>query len=445
MKSDRLAWPILLLLLTVLVPLLGVVWMMREAVNNERLATGQRLREAYQVQLQSASQIVQERWSSELEQLARKIDLKEPARSFADIVSQQFVDSVLICDQQNRIVYPAQPLVPEPASADPLPEWETAESLEFAQQQFAAAAEAYAQIVRDQPDAKVRARARQALVRCLLKLGERETSILVLEEQSQQNGLHDEYGRSFAAAAELRLLELLDRKIEAHTKKWNRIAEQLAARLGNYQDSTLPSTQRRFLMMELQRLSPQPIEWATQAAEVLSAEAVAVYDASFLAPQLQPTSMPELWSYASRNGHMVGLVRTSTIRKQLLKLTDGLQLPSGVAFAICLPEETSQNLMDTPLGANLGRWRLGLLATAGDPFNETSQQRQAVHVWIAILVVAVTCVLAWLLAGILRRRLRLAQLKNDLVATVSHELKTPLASIRLLVDSLLEADGNPAD
>ena len=32
MQNDRLAWPILLLLLTVLVPSLGVVWMMREAV-----------------------------------------------------------------------------------------------------------------------------------------------------------------------------------------------------------------------------------------------------------------------------------------------------------------------------------------------------------------------------------------------------------------------------
>ena len=36
-----------------------------------------------------------------------------------------------------------------------------------------------------------------------------------------------------------------------------------------------------------------------------------------------------------------------------------------------------------------------------------------------------------------RRQMRLTRLKNDLVATVSHELKTPLASIRLLVDTLL--------
>jgi len=41
-----------------------------------------------------------------------------------------------------------------------------------------------------------------------------------------------------------------------------------------------------------------------------------------------------------------------------------------------------------------------------------------------------------LLAAYLRRQIRLTRLKNDLIATVSHELKTPLASMRLLVDTL---------
>jgi len=124
---------------------------------------------------------------------------------------------------------------------------------------------------------------------------------------------------------------------------------------------------------------------------------------------------------------------------------EGLPLSSGVKFAVTLPEEAGRNLMDISLGEKLGPWRLSLAETDGDPFDELSQHRWAVHVWIAMLVVVTTFVMAWVLATALRRRLRLAQLKNDLVATVSHELKTPLASIRLLVDTLLEAESHPTE
>ncbi len=59
MKRDRLALPILLLLLTVLVPSAGVMWMMREAVRNELAATNQRLRE----QLQQTAEDAKDNWS----------------------------------------------------------------------------------------------------------------------------------------------------------------------------------------------------------------------------------------------------------------------------------------------------------------------------------------------------------------------------------------------
>jgi signal transduction histidine kinase len=49
---------------------------------------------------------------------------------------------------------------------------------------------------------------------------------------------------------------------------------------------------------------------------------------------------------------------------------------------------------------------------------------------------------ALLIAGMIRRQMRLTRLRNDLVATVTHELKTPLSSMRLLVDTLLD-DAQP--
>ena len=102
MKRDRLALPILLLLLTVLVPSAGVMWMMREAVRNERAATNQRLRE----QLQQTAEQVKSGWSREYLKLSGRVNDTQPAFSFARIVADESVDSVVLCGQRGDVLYP---------------------------------------------------------------------------------------------------------------------------------------------------------------------------------------------------------------------------------------------------------------------------------------------------------------------------------------------------
>jgi hypothetical protein len=89
-------------------------------------------------------------------------------------------------------------------------------------------------------------------------------------------------------------------------------------------------------------------------------------------------------------------------------------------------------------GPMLPGWRIAFSLLDTKPFDEAARGRMVSYLWAGYLVVAAMAVTGFLVGRSLRRQWRLARLKTDLVATVSHELKTPLASMRLLVDSLLE-------
>src|SRR3954452_22831423 len=56
---------------------------------------------------------------------------------------------------------------------------------------------------------------------------------------------------------------------------------------------------------------------------------------------------------------------------------------------------------------------------------------------MALLAIGITILLAAIVTAWFTHQMRLTRLKNDLIATVSHELKTPLSSMRVLVETLL--------
>jgi signal transduction histidine kinase len=60
------------------------------------------------------------------------------------------------------------------------------------------------------------------------------------------------------------------------------------------------------------------------------------------------------------------------------------------------------------------------------------------------MLAAATLFVAWLLGRDLRRELRVSELRSQFVSSVSHELKTPLTSIRMLAETLQMGRGRDA-
>jgi signal transduction histidine kinase len=97
-------------------------------------------------------------------------------------------------------------------------------------------------------------------------------------------------------------------------------------------------------------------------------------------------------------------------------------------------------LVTLPAGEQMPGWRVALSLKDQDFFEAAAGRETAIYLWTAILVIIGMAVLTLVALRAVRRQMKLARLKNELVATVSHELKTPLASMRLLVETLLDSE-----
>jgi signal transduction histidine kinase len=195
------------------------------------------------------------------------------------------------------------------------------------------------------------------------------------------------------------------------------LAERLRSELLNY-NNPMPATQRRFLMRRMEQLFPRGPDFPTLAAEDLAAEYL----------ELKPAAILPV-----KAGNMLLLYRTANLPSRMQELlgTNVTLLPPGT--------DPGRYLLTVSAGTNLPGWQLAPAVNDRKLFETAANAQTASYIWVGILALAAVVVLAVISVRLIRRQAAVAQRRNDLVANVTHELKTPLSSMRLLVDTLLNS------
>jgi signal transduction histidine kinase len=482
---NRGIWPVLALILAaVLVPTACVLWFMSAAMRNERLAVRETLTQAYASRVIEAQQQLDAFW----DRRAGEISLRPgegPGEAFARLARSRLADSFIVLDERGYMAYPnAAAVIPPVATTASAPAcvpaaapatmpatapaimpatapgaeseslWAEAEQAEFASASPDKAAEVYARIVAAGGDDQAVARALIAQARCLVKADKRKQAAAILTESLEQPRFRralDAQGRLIIASGRLMALELMDRK----DPRFAPAAKRLVDQVNDYRDLSMPAGQRMFLMTRLAELVPDA-RWPTLQAE-LSCQEMSQGLSDFKAPP--KTKRLGSWyngpmSPATTIEYLRAALPSSDLRayglfrgRRVIDEAEGLLNRGPAAMeasyriinsVVARPELGTPFLIKGASRKHMTDWRVGVYLNGPDPFTAAADQRNAVYLWTGILGIAFIAVLAVALASYLGRQMRLTRLKNDLIATVSHELKTPLASMRVLVDTLRE-------
>lgn len=398
MGRELRAWPMLVLLLLVVAVAIGcVAWFMRAAMENERIATRQKLADAYRGYLGSFQVMLDHQWRSSLPSFEEG---QSPQSQFASAVRRDLVDGLIYLDEAGAVAYPRGPLVVDAKGA-----------------------------------------ALQSEIRRTIQTEKKgETISYVLEKFSgdQFSGLANGEGRLVAANVEYLALELMK---DDRGDQFAELAQRLIRRLNDYETCTMPSAQRRFIMREMSALMPEA-SFPTLPAESLAADFLAEEPRPKVSARLSPTLIEEVWATSLDSGRAIALLRTPRVTAWLERQLQKAELPAGLHAKIVTPAESAAgeaSQLTSSISDALPGWRLALMID-DEVLDLSAGKRMAVHLWIGSAVITAMILLAFLLARGLGAQVKLTRLKNDLVATVSHELKTPLTAMRALVDTLLESE-----
>ncbi len=444
-QHQQSSWPILVLLL-VAVSVSGacVLWFMAQAISNERLAARQKIVSVYEDQLNVAKRRIASYWTDRAAQLALPGEPISSAAHFAQVIRDDLADGVVIYDSLGRVEYPSQAQPTPGHGPAQIVSWQNAERLEYEQLDYSAGARAYGAIAVTAVTRSEAAQALQAQARCLAKSQQNEAALDILTgtlTEPQYRESLDQHGNLIVPNALLFALRLMsDEDPDARSTTLSK----LQALVNDYSSTDMASSQRLFIMRQLESLGVDRQSLGTLDAEARSA--TYLQDNPPPPPQdigvLQRTRSADQWRLTSSDGRVLALLREQRVLSETRALTNDefalseatiTLLPPG-ADPAQPPEPLLVKAMEEPL---IG-WSVALQLTGDDPFVSAADKRISAYLWTGAIVVGTIALLTVVIGRFVSAQMRLARIRNDLVATVTHELKTPLASMRALVDTMLE-------
>jgi signal transduction histidine kinase len=464
-------WVVLLLAVAVILPTVCLLWFMNAVVKDERLVVHQKLTTFYRTQLAEVTDKVNARWTESCRLLERRPSV-HPYRQFVTALGQNGFAGLLVYDEAGRRLYPVVSTDPGTLTR-PSEEFGDAWEMEFVRQDYQQAAERYEQYANISDDYG-RLAAYISKSRALSKMGDLDRAIAECRRWAAFSPLAetgDSRCLSLIANARLLLLGWMQDK-PAYARLYEETFRKLLAMLYNANGAghALPADQNLFVarkVLELGRatglleknadlLRGATLEQLIEAEDrsIRFAEQFATLDTldDWPAGKLQPVKIADEPFYGivrrSARGTCAALVSGRNIAQALADYATNFA-DSDVDYRILdaagqtiagVGATEREPLTAVALGASFPDWTVQLFFKDNDVFKRAADEQVAVYTWTGVLFIVLILVSGAVAARSIGNQVRLNKLKNDFIATVTHELKTPLASMRVLVDTLLEGD-----
>ena len=419
--SNQLRWVILLLAAAVILPTVCLLWFMNQAVKNERLAVRQKLIDMYTKRAQNFFIKVPNLYFAGFVEHLNSYPIDETQNFLGlfgiDSQSQSLFQGMLIYDTDGNLLYPTVAFGTDEQTEELIPPF-TDKSKETIERAYELSYPDKLANINGQAVAVMRSRV--FVAECFLETND-ERLFEYLRKVLGNDPLRDE-GPAETIVWQLERLIAIAQQAD--------LSDRLTTEIQSA-ESRMIAYKNAFEIAYLYPSAENLTDWPSQTICRLS-------------PGL------DLYGFklSIENQTILGI---STPEKMLKILTGAVkdmqddtidvQIRDNFGAAIAgVTDKKEKPFLTLRPGEFLPDFTVSISFKNTSVFEKAALRQTSIYTWTGILLALLILLAGGYSIRAVNHQIKMNRLKNDFIATVTHELKTPLASMRVLVDTLL--DGN---